>query len=198
MPVVVNPEVLAARRRNHAYIAALRNRLLVAERMEPQDWQAAHSPTEPVMVKVSAARDDDELTRRRKIDKRLWEAMTVEQEQAAMDIAHAFTLITGDIAVGVANYGTRGARRTGASVHETDRAVALQEAYFDWGRRCLSAGISHSAAMDVLAFGIPVSEIGCLRKKAAPWARKNLFRALSMYCRVKGWQVPAVEDGGAG
>ncbi len=70
----------------------------------PEHWQEAHSPTEPATVRTYL---EDKATgamkpvqvrspaKRRKADNRVWEAMTVNQERAAIRIVRGYDLITG-------------------------------------------------------------------------------------------------------
>ncbi len=88
------PDIDARRRANAFANLDLRNRLLAAERMEPKDWQEAHAETEAYLVRHDAY-TDVELTRRRKVDGRFWEAMGPDRVQAALDIRDAFEIVTG-------------------------------------------------------------------------------------------------------
>ncbi len=179
--------VLASRQRNAQSMAALRNRIIAAEKMEPAQWQEQHSGTEAVVVNISSGRQT-ELTRRRAIDARVWDSFTPEQEAAALDIRAAFEIIAGEVSIRTAMYEERVSRGDHAT-EENTRLVILQEHYWRWGRECKMQGVSHSAAMDVLFFHLPISEVDRTRKMKAPWARNNLVSALNLYCTIRGWQA---------
>ncbi len=185
--------VLASRQRNAIYATALRNRLRDAESTEPAEWAEQHSPTESVQVKVAAGRTS-ELTRRREMDARLWNSMTPEQESAAQQIRDGFELCTDGTTCNIADYGERTGRGK-SHENESERSIRLQRDYLAWGRACTEAGLSHSAAMDILYFGLPVSEVDRLRKRKAPWARNNLFNALTLFARLRGWIAAEADHG---
>lgn len=180
--------VILSRIANAQYIAYLQNRIRIAETMEPADWQEAHSTTAPVMARIDATREA-ELTRRRAVDHQIWDAMTVEQEHAALEIRDGFEMVTGGIAVVTAQLGEH-TTRTSNTLELPERRAEIQKAYWKWGRTCIDRQISHSAAMDVLFFGHSIRSVARYRHKRQSWARENLFDALTLYCALRGWAHP--------
>ena len=109
----------------------------------PEHWQEAHSPTEPATVRTYL---EDKATgamkpvqvrspaKRRKADNRVWEAMTVNQERAAIRIERGYDLITGG--QGYATLPPEVRDRAREADDQTEIAVALEQDYFEWGVRC--------------------------------------------------------------
>lgn len=176
------PDIAARRRANAFANLELRNRLVAAERMEPKDWQEAHAPTGAYMVKHSAE-TEVELTRRRRMDQRLWDAMSPDQERAALDIRDAFEYVAGRVSRVTARYGETSPGRA-SSETESEKSVRLQAKYWAWGSECRRLGVSATAALDVLVFGNTCGEIDRGRKKRNGWARDQLFQALAVFIHI--------------
>ncbi len=124
--------------------------------------------------------------KRRKADNRVWEAMTVNQERAAIRIERGYDLITGG--QGYATLPPEVRDRAREADDQTEIAVALEQDYFEWGVRCGREDLTmHPVAIAWLGGAIPLSELDRRYRKRNGWARVLLFDALAIYCEMKRW-----------
>lgn len=168
---------------------------LVRAAREPEHWQEAHSPTEPAMVReyvkdaatgVMKPEDVPGKARRRKADNRVWAAMTLEQEQAAIRIVRAWDLITGGM--GFATTPTEVRDRARQAEEQSDFLAEVEADYFAWGRLCVREDPHmHPITVAWLGDAIPLSTIDERFHKRRGTARKMLFDGLSLYAEMKGW-----------
>ena len=156
-----------------------------ADRAQPSDWQEEIAPTEAVEGTISkSTRRVREISRRRIVDARLWDAMTADQQGAAERVARGFETIT----AGVGHSGMRFGQRVDHGYGDPwEGKWGLIEAYWAWAKQTQRERISVAATLDVLAFGHSCREVDSFRHRRKGWARGNLFGALEVYCDIKGW-----------
>lgn len=150
----------------------------------PHDCQENHSPTEPVYVQTTQNRKTQRSTRRI-LDARLWESLSLPQQDAALEIAAAAHLATKGVGFRTSPYSMH---RLGPSAgSETERQAALVSFYFSWARECKQARISHACALDILLFGKSCRQVDKERRLRNGSARLNLVEVLKLYCKLRGW-----------
>ncbi len=150
----------------------------------PHAVQERHSPTTPVKMRVSAAREDY-ACQRRLLDARLWDSLPREAQDAAIDIAFSYEALTKGLGATTSNWSrVPGARNPGAVANAYGR---LSGAYMDWARSCQQEGISHSMIIDVLCLGISCGALDSDRRVRKGTSRQNLLDGLMLYARLRGW-----------
>ena len=152
--------------------------------MSPEEWQERHAPTEVVLVKIDNKRNT-ELCRRRKADARLFDAMDCDQERAAAWIVLAFESITGPVAVKVQRFDFM----PGGEKVSGDFVSDARHAYVAWGQQCFREGISHTAVMDILTYGLSARQTDKKHRKRKGWALANLIDGLTLFCKLQGWKA---------
>ena len=140
----------------------------------PYDLQEKHSPSERVS-------DDNQ---RRIVDARLWDGMSVLQQEAAMEIAHSFEMVHNGSGYKTSNWQRIPTRSTG---NMSDARADLVNVYFEWARKCTVEKISHAMIIDVLCFGHACRSVDAARRVKNGTTQKYLLRGLSLYCEVRGW-----------
>lgn len=150
----------------------------------PHALQEQHSPTTPVTLRQSGARDK-QAAQRRITDARLWDSFSGVQQEAAQQIAFAFESMSQGLGFTTVNWhrlpGCRGANN---AVEAREKLLAD---YVGWARECHRAGISHSMIIDVLVFGFSCRALDQDRRVRSGWSKRNLQEGLNLYCRMKGW-----------
>ena len=177
---------LASMRKTVAHMRAGKAlNIRAADRRNPSDWQEKIAPTEAVEVTISkSTRRVWEISRRRIVDARLWDAMTADQQGAAERIARGFETIT----AGLGHAGMRFGQRVDHGYGDPwENKWGLIEVYWAWAKQTQRKGLSVAATLDVLVFGHSCREVDSRRRKRKGWTRGNLFEALEAYCDVKGW-----------
>ncbi len=180
--------VQASRARLRRAAAQRRQRVRAAERTEPADWQEAHAPTERVILRDDGGRRVGSA-RRRKVDARLWESFTPDQERAARRIQETAARITAGTEARIGRYDGMPAGGTpGVPGDDPDaeQLRALKDRYTAWVRACRDEGVSHAAVLDVLLFGQSCRATDRARRKRKGWAKANLMAGLDLYCRLAG------------
>ena len=150
----------------------------------PHARQEKFLPTESVSLRLTSARTETRC-QRRIVDARLWEAMTAQQQQAALQIALAFETMGKGLGYAQSNW----QRIPGARSRENvaDAHARLIGFYIDWTKACHREKISHSMVIDVLAFGFSCSLIDRDRKVRTGTTRGNLMAGLDLYVLMRGW-----------
>ena len=164
----------------------------VSNDSEPEDWQERHSPTEPVMVKISAQRQMQAATRRKQ-DARMWAAMKPEHERAAEAIAAAVLIRTGQV-----GYKTQDLERLlgrSAEDPEGSRAVwqtTLVQRYDDWIHTARLDGWTYepSDVAQILVHGQSCAQQDTERRQRHGKALENLLEGLEAYAWARGWLKP--------
>ncbi|MBL8712370.1 MAG: hypothetical protein JNM12_05675 [Alphaproteobacteria bacterium] len=150
----------------------------------PHALQEQHSPTTPVTLRQTGARDK-QAAQRRITDARLWDSFSGVQQEAAQQIAFAFESMSQGLGFTTVNWhrlpGCRGANN---AVEAREKLLAD---YVSWARECHRAGISHSMIIDVLVFGFSCRALDQDRRVRSGWSKRNLQEGLNLYCRMKGW-----------
>lgn len=152
---------------------------------DPAYFQERHSPTEPVLVKISNDRTA-EVTRRRVVDARLINSLTIEQERSAISIEQAHELIASETNCRTSQLGVWIASGRHGEI-ECDRNIRLQREYKAWVKLCQAEGINFNAALDILVECIPVSHVDLKYGRKSGWARGQLIKALDAFASLKGW-----------
>ena len=155
--------------------------------MEPADWQETHSPTEAVEVTISkGTRRTQERCRRRKEDARIWEAMTPNQERAAVWIHAALSQVLGDVAVRISRYdqGRRGVDHS----DDPEWHARLREGYRQWVAAALDSGFVASDVIQILGHGETLSEQDERIRQRKGRAKQHLLHALQEFIVLQGWE----------
>lgn len=157
--------------------------------LEPLDWQESHSPTEAVIVTISASgRRVKEQCRRRKADARIWNDMTPDQEKAANRILEGYTLNGGQIgfktmAFALAKFGkSYDGDCVEAEILKRQMTIAL--AYREW---CKESTLNNINLFDLLGYLSGLDTLSDLDKKNGVrpgGARRNLFSGLDIYVKT--------------
>jgi len=150
----------------------------------PHRQQEKHSPTEPVVVRLSASRET-QTAQRRLVDARLWDAMTPQQQNAACIIAFAFETMGKGLGYVSSNWQRIPGCHTASNAGEAHGRL-IQD-YILWSTACAKAKISHAMVIDVLCFGFSCRMIDRDRRQTAGTTRRNLMEGLDLYCKMRGW-----------
>lgn len=154
------------------------------KKQTPHDLQEKHSPTQSVDVALTAERSVHR-SQRRITDARLWEQMTVAQQNAALEIAAAFEMMGQGLGYVTSNWQRiPGCRNANDAIEARARMVTH---YVSWAQKCAAQKISHAMIIDVLAFGFSCRMIDHDRRLKNGATRENLMKGLSLYCELRGW-----------
>ena len=154
---------------------------------QPADWQETHSPTEAVEVTISkGTRRTQERCRRRKEDARIWEAMSPNQERAAVWIHAALAQVLGDVAVRISRY-DQGRRGTSHS-DDPEWQARLREGYRKWAAVALDRGFVVSDVNQILGHGETLSEQDERIRQRKGRAKQHLLHALQEFVVLQGWE----------
>lgn len=148
------------------------------------DRQETHSPTETVMLRLTASREVA-VSRRRITDARLWDAMTPAQQSAAIAIADSHELIGRGLGYVASNWQRIPGCRSPSNVSEAH--ARMVSTYMDWAKACAKQKVSHSLTVDVLCYGFSCRMIDRDRRLRSGATRKNLLCALALYVELCGW-----------
>ncbi len=155
-----------------------------AKNATPHDLQERHSPTQSVVLKLTAERQTVR-SQRRIVDARLWEAMDDAQQRAACEIAIAYETMGRGLGYITSDWqripGANGPSNVG------EAHSRLINSYVDWTKACHKEGISHSMAIDILVFGFSCKALDRDRRVRTGASRQNLMDGLTLYCGLKGW-----------
>lgn len=162
----------------------------------PAPWQERQAPTTAVEVRLGQRLErqgDGRLAvvtlgrvtaRRRRVDARLWDGLSSEEQAAAECIWQAFAVIARGM--GLASCALPRERVDGTPAGG-DGAHRLVDLYFRWARRCTAEGVEHATVMDVLGYGYSCAETDRKRRRRKGHARAQLDAGLALYCRLRGW-----------
>lgn len=150
----------------------------------PHDFQECHAPTAAVDV-CDGGKERARRLRRRILDARLWETLPLPQQDAALEIERAYTLMTRPLGYRLSN--PAGLRVDGMTAAPVEWIAQVQKGYVDWARDCHKAGLLHAAVLDILIFGQSCRQVDRARRMRNGWARDNLGEALALWCRRRGW-----------
>ncbi|MAX82367.1 MAG: hypothetical protein CL843_19585 [Crocinitomicaceae bacterium] len=111
--------------------------------------------------------------------------------EAFGDIAKGFAIAGGAIRVRVTRLDDAGG---GPDVTLDDRRrIELEDAYRDWAKELIGEKshpdrhLRHTAAIDIIAFGLSCRKVDAKHHKRNGWAKDNLIEALEVYCKLRGW-----------
>lgn len=153
-------------------------------RVTPQDVQERHSPTEPVSVRLTAARHTQK-SHRRIVDSRLWDAMTPMEQDAAAAIAASFEMMGRGMGYVQSNWQRIPGCQGQSNISEAH--ARMMRFYMTWAQACTRNKISHSMVADVLCFGFSCRMIDRDRRLRTGATRENLMLGLRLYCDLRGW-----------
>ncbi len=143
-------------------------------------------PTEPVEVVLSHASGRKQATKTevRIGDARLWHALTHAQQDAAVAIERAMTVLTGGMGIRIAKL-ERLNFKGGARPEEVYAQMNID--YMEWGRRCGLARINADIVRDYCR-GIGLERLASLKRMRRTTAREHLINGLQEYVEMKGWR----------
>lgn len=162
----------------------------------PAAWQERQAPTTAVEVRLGQRLErqgDGRLavvtltqarTRRRRLDARLWESFSAEEQAAAECIWFAFSAIARGM--GLASCALARERVDGTPA-DGEGARRLVDLYFRWARLCTAEGVEHATIMDVLGYGLGCAETDRKRRRRKGHTRAQIDDGLALYCRLRGW-----------
>lgn len=158
-------------------------RIRQADAADALDHQERHSPTEAVMVQISGTRLRQQ-GRRRKMDSRLMDAMSPDQERAADHIVAAWRILSQGLGGGIMRYDRDCGGIVRASESADDYRHKLVIRYIAWGRACRPAGVHRSAVMQIIAYGHSPAAVDVGLRWRKGTAKENLLVGLTLYCRL--------------
>lgn len=169
-----------------------------AEHSTPAAWQERQAPTTAVELRqgqrLERQRDgalavvtlSEARTRRRRLDARLWDSFTAEEQAAAECIWFAFSAIARGM--GLASCALTRERVDGTPA-DGEGARRLVDLYFRWARWCTAEGVEHATIMDVLGYGLGCAETDRKRRRRKGHSRAQIADGLALYCHLRGWPV---------
>ena len=157
----------------------------VAAGLEPADWQERHSATEAVEVRISQNRVTTRC-RRRKIDARMWEAMSPRQERAADAIFAGFGVLVNGARIKTQSL-IRVDRGTASQADASDYEAVLIRRYVEWADRATAEGLSASDVVQVLVHGESCAQQDRRLRQGNGKALLHLLEALDLYAVMCRW-----------
>lgn len=149
------------------------------------DLQEKNAPTETMTLTCDTPVPPARV-QRRILDARLWSAMTLAQQGAALQIAAAYETMARGLGYSASNWERVGRSSNPAAI--TEAQTAMIDNYMVWARACITQKISHSMIVDILIGGHSCRAVDRDRRLRAGSARQNLLAGLSLYCALKGWR----------
>jgi hypothetical protein len=150
---------------------------------DAHDWQETHSPTEPVSLRSGDGRTRH-ATQRRVTDAKLWDNMTTQQQDAALEIALAFEVMGRGLGYATSDW----TRVPGGGGNAGEAHGRLINDYIGWTVACHKNKISHSMIIDILVYGFSCRALDRDRRVKTGTARQNLIEGLILYAKLRGWQ----------
>ncbi|MDD9901564.1 MAG: hypothetical protein OXT65_11330 [Alphaproteobacteria bacterium] len=151
----------------------------------PHDFQEAQAPSETVTVRLSATRQQD-TSRRRIVDARLWAAFSPAQQDAALHIAAAYEALGRGLGFTTSDW--QRIPSTGGGNASEFHARQIKR-YIAWTKECHREKIRHAMIVDILVFGLSLGESDKSRRVRKGTSRQNLLDGLDLYCKINGWRV---------
>ena len=161
--------------------------LHLAEATEPDDWQERHSPTEAVEVRIDQKRTKQTAIRR-KMDARMWDAMTLAEERAAECILAAVLIRTGEVGVKVQRFDKSPPGPDCAASDRADRQADLLQRYDRWVEDARLEGLSPSDVIQIIVHGQSCGQQDRERRQRNGTAKAHLIQALALFAVQQGWQ----------
>lgn len=158
--------------------------LWTGKKSTPQDFQERHSPTEKVTVRLTAERHQH-TSQRRIVDARLWESMTLGQQDAALAVAAAHDMMGRGMGYVQSNWHRIPGCAGPDNIAESH--ARMINTYVEWAQKCAKRKISHAMIVDVLCFGFSCRMIDHDRRLKSGATRENLMKGLTLYCELRGW-----------
>jgi len=149
---------------------------------DAHDWQERHSPTKPVSLR-SGDGSSRHSTQRRVTDAKLWENMTAQQQDAALEIALAFEVMGRGLGYATSDW----TRVPGGGGNAGEAHGRLINDYIGWTVACQKHKVSHSMIIDILVYGFSCRALDSDRRVKTGAARQNLIEGLMLYVKLRGW-----------
>lgn len=180
---------LVAARDTAERIAHLRR----TQAMGPLDWQRQHGEFEKELTTVSYNTPTEDgqglvevteraYARKRKMDSRIWDALTDAQRRAAEQIEDGYRGLTAGLGERGMPWGERSGAAKGQGL-ERRHIPGLErvEAYWDWAQAARYLGISVAAVIAMICDGASARQVDRRHGRRKGWARDNLESALDLY-----------------
>lgn len=139
----------------------------------------------PYMLKLTGVRQVQEAWRE-SIHAKLWDNLTVQQQQSWNEIVRGFDSITGIMQAKAMDY----ASTKGQGIGSDDNGAAIQADYRAWADRCRHRKLKFDMIVNIIAGGM--SEREAARTARPPtsrhYAHLGLIAALDVYSELKGWR----------
>ena len=161
--------------------------LHLAETTEPADWQEQHSPTEAVEVRIDHQRTKQTATRR-KMDARMWDAMTRAEEQAAECILAAVLIRTGEVGIKARRFDRSVPGPDCSASDRAGRQADLLRRYDRWVQHARTEGLSPSDVIQIIVHGQSCGQQDRDRRQRNGTAKAHLIKALTLFAVQQGWQ----------
>lgn len=151
----------------------------------PHDFQEQHARTKAYKLRFSQSKEIHQ-TQRRIVDARLWDQMTLHQQEAALKIDYGYNIMSKGLGYRISSADKE--RISGSRKHDINDFQAEQmRFYIHWANICIKENLCHAACIDILIFGKSCRQVDKDRRIRKGWAKHNLFECLSIFCDLKGW-----------
>ena len=141
----------------------------------PHYFQEQHSPTKKIK---------NTNIHSRIIDLRLWNSMSAEQQDAALEISSAFETLT----KGIGYTNSKWDKLPGSKNFNISELHAdLINSYMKWAEECIKRQIKHAVIVDILCFGLSCYDCDKRRRIRKGKSKENLLAGLALYCKLRGW-----------
>lgn len=124
---------------------------------------------------------NEEASKPRKADKRLWESLSQDQYDAAQQIYYGFKMRVAGMGPRTQTYS--GMPAAGAVSHYGPSF--LLEKFAMWSREARKTGVSVGCILDILVFGKSCRDVDRDHRKRKGFAKKNLVEGLEKYFEMK-------------
>jgi hypothetical protein len=149
---------------------------------DAHEWQERHSPTQAVDIKIGGGKTRHS-TQRRVTDARLWDALSDQQQDAALEISLAFEMMGRGLGYATSDW----TKIPGGGGNIGDAHARLIGDYVAWTRLCHAEKTSHSMIIDILVYGFSCRALDRDRRVRAGASKNNLLSGLTLYADMKGW-----------
>lgn len=170
------------------------NEIETKKKTEPQDWGVDE---DQIKFRAQHGGLDWEKTRhgnreinarlRDRAHARLLENLSPVQQEAMIEIARGYSIITGGI-----GFKTFDPFKVGGSGQWTDADARRASEYISWAQEVQKRRISHAMAVAMIVEGMSAREVSRTYRVRNAFPLSNIRAALNVWCEQHGWPCEPV------
>ena len=160
---------------------------------EQLDFSSQHEPIEDVEIRFMGSKKKHQ-GKRRAADARMFESFTPNQEKAFIRIGRGHMLITNGIGHKSQIFVPLSRGQGGMDPEQEKKDGKVITAYWAWHRECQAQKLDAAVALDVIVYGMNLTESAEARRTYRKSIRDNLIACLNVYCETNGWDAEMQND----